>query len=104
MSWELPPVERRNGIIKWHHIVIKNESETQTLNTTNNGIVINNLHPYYTYDFSVAAVTVGIGPYASGRLTLPQDGKLDYFHVEFVPMQLLLLFYSAYRSATNVSP
>ena len=41
------------------------ESETGrsfTLNSTTNNIRVENLHPFYTYSFSIAAVTVEAGP------------------------------------------
>lgn len=77
LSWETLTVEQTNGIIRGYSIMVKStqSEEKQTLNSTSNNIVIHNLHPYYTYDFLVAAVTVGIGPYTIGRSTLPQDSE-----------------------------
>ena len=39
-------------------------------------VILQSLHPYYTYTCRVAAVTTGPGPYI-GNLTiqLPEDGK-----------------------------
>ena len=39
-------------------------------------LTISSLHPFYTYQFSVAAYTVGSGPFSEPSVQLmPQDGK-----------------------------
>jgi len=39
-------------------------------------LTISSLHPFYTYTFSVAAYTVGLGPFSEPvNQVMPQDGK-----------------------------
>ena len=39
-------------------------------------LTISSLHPFYTYTFSVAANTVGLGPFSEPvNQQMPQDGK-----------------------------
>ena len=77
LQWEPPPLVDQNGVIRSYTVNIsvaetgssfQQTSETTTLN-------ISNLHPFYTYTLTVAAVTIGPGPY---RLVLtvqmPEDG------------------------------
>ena len=53
------------------------------LNTTKTNYLIENLHPYYTYNFSVAAVTVAAG-IISDSITLQTSEAGEYkgfYHV-----------------------
>jgi len=44
--------------------------------TTNTVFTAENLHPYYNYKISVAAVTVAMGPFSAAlSQQTPQDGK-----------------------------
>lgn len=53
-------------------------------------IVLGDLHPFFTYIFSVCAVTVDIGPCAYFEsVQLPQDGK-----VPFMSKLLEYIYYS----------
>lgn len=81
MSWQAPVLELQNGAITSYHINVL-EMETGQLLTfttvpTDSIYVVNNLHPFYHYNCSVAAFTNGLGPSAhSVVLTLP-EGELD---------------------------
>ena len=48
-------------------------------------ISLPSLHPYYTYQISVAAYTVDIGPFATALAQTEQDGKLCHT----TPLKLL---------------
>ena len=64
LSWDPPPFEHQNGIIR-SYIINSTELETnKTFSYTSLGtsIQINSLHPYYEYQFSVTAVTISSGP------------------------------------------
>lgn len=81
IQWEPPPLADRNGMIRSYHI---NISVTETgskfqLTSETNALDISSLHPYYTYNITVAAVTIGPGPY-SGILNIrmPEDGTDNY--------------------------
>ena len=78
LSWQPPVPEMQNGIIRLYNVTVL---ETNTGNTfisiaTYTNITISSLHPFYTYHCSVAAITIGIGPFSDTKeiQTLP-DGK-----------------------------
>ena len=44
---------------------------------------IGDLHPFYTYQFYVRAVTVEVGPLSTAHtVTTLEDGKLVYMYIE----------------------
>ena len=77
VSWEPPPASSQNGIIREYAIIVV-EIETSIIFADMSlglHIVIGNLHPYYTYNISVSAVTVLSGPYSEEiSVQTPQDG------------------------------
>lgn len=97
LSWE-EPSGRHNGIIREYRLNIT-EVETgrlfQNVSATTT-LLISNLHPDYTYEWTVAAVTVGEGPYSDiHSITTLEDGRFydDYivisstcFHVLCCPV------------------
>ncbi len=79
LSWSAIPPEDMNGQIR-HYIITLTERNTSAANvyeymSTAEERVIADLHPYYTYECKVAAVTIKTGPY-SPVITLQtlQDG------------------------------
>ena len=78
LTWEPPLFSNQNGIIR-SYVVSVVEAETMghfQLTSTTTSIIAVGLHPYYTYSFTLAAVTVGQGPYTQA-LTLQtfEDGE-----------------------------
>ena len=81
LTWDPPPHSVQNGIAR-HYIV-----EVLELNTGSNlnftvqsrtSLSVGDLHPYYTYQFNVIAVTIDSGPSSlAHRVTTLQDSKLD---------------------------
>ena len=71
-------MEDRNGIIREYVINItevNTGSIVQKVSTTNS-LLLENLHPYYTYSVMVAAYTIESGPYSTAFLfTTAEDGK-----------------------------
>ena len=77
LQWEPPAVADQNGVIRSYRInisvaetgsVFQLTSETTALN-------ISGLHPYYTYNLTVAAVTIGPGPFGAVlTIQLPENG------------------------------
>ena len=77
LHWEPPPLVDRNEMIRSYIVNIsvaetgssfQLTSETTTLN-------VSNLHPFYTYTLTVAAVTIGPGPYGLVlTVQMPEDG------------------------------
>ena len=66
LSWDPPPPREQNGIIR-EYLITVTEVETgsvlEFISTTTSLSVIM-LHPYYTYQSAVAAMTIGVGPYS----------------------------------------
>ena len=64
LSWQPPPEEDRNGLIRLYYVFVTEleSGRSFTLNSTTTNYRVHNLHPFYTYNFSVAAVTVAAGP------------------------------------------
>lgn len=78
LSWYPPPVDSQNGIITGYMLnVIELETkEKATLKTSIMKATVENLHPFYTYNISVTAVTVDIGPYSRPiRVKTLEDGE-----------------------------
>jgi hypothetical protein len=62
--------------------------------STTTSISATALHPYYTYSFTVSAVTVGEGPYSQSlSLQTLEDGKKDAATTRVV-IDLILFFSS----------
>lgn len=74
LSWGAPAAELQNGLIRRYHITIR-RTQDRNFTTTANTLVVENLHPFYTYECVVTAVTVGAGPSATIMAQLPQDSK-----------------------------
>jgi len=77
ISWAAPPFEHQNGIIREYRVNIT-ERETGMvfhLITTATSVTVPSLHPFYNYKCSIAAVTIGEGPYSAElTITMPEDG------------------------------
>lgn len=79
ISWQPPSTELQNGVIREYRINVT-ESETRLISYLSVGTImqttVSNLHPYYSYQVSIAAVTVGIGLYSTEiAVQLPEAGK-----------------------------
>jgi len=81
LSWHPPPPEHENGLIR-QYIVNITEVATGRIfqhTTPTNSLLVSLLHPYYTYQWTVSAYTVGNGPYTNlSTVTTPEDGQ---FHL-----------------------
>ena len=64
ITWQPPLPTHQNGIVRSYMVTVFSiESETSDqLITDQSYLVLYNLHPFYTYSFIIAAVTVGPGP------------------------------------------
>ena len=66
LHWQPPPFDSQNGIIRHYESVLV-ELETGTTSnytTTETTITISSLHPFYMYEYRVAAVTIATGPFS----------------------------------------
>ena len=77
LTWEPPRPEDQNGVIQGYNITIIEVVTGSTMyfrNGMNFILTVNSLHPYYTYQCSVSAETIGPGPAAKVRVTTQQGG------------------------------
>ena len=76
LSWLPPPAELQNGIIQEYKVdVIEMDTNMRIyFKSLSTKMTLEHLHPYYTYQISVAAVTVTVGPYATMTVTTLEDG------------------------------
>ena len=78
LEWQSPSNEQLNGeLIGYLVTVIElNTGAIYTNLTSTPYIVLDYLHPYYSYNCSVAAVTVSTGPFSDGIIVqTAQAGK-----------------------------
>ncbi len=80
LNWD-EPEGRHNGIISQYKInltELETGREFQESSITTN-VILNNLHPDYTYTWVVTAATIAEGPYSgSSTFTTPEDGKIFF--------------------------
>ena len=80
ISWMPPPFQHQNGVIREYQV---NVTETETgiayrLVTAATTLTVPSLHPFYTYDCIIAAVTIAEGPYSvEVNITMPEDGMFN---------------------------
>ena len=77
LSWLPPTSSDINGVIQFYNLSYT-EIETGTFVTitvTTTSTVVNNLHPFYLYKFSVSAVTIGVGPSIPIAIQMPEAGE-----------------------------
>ena len=94
LSWLPPDEDQHNGDIRHYNIRIveRHSGREFQLNSTNITIIYAGLHPAYTYSFTAAAVTVGIGPYSDPAIaTMPEDGMHIYLGVWFISCNNVVL-------------
>ena len=76
-SWNAPPVDQQNGIIR-HYVLALTELDTGIMfnhSTAGSNFTFMSLHPSYTYQVAVAAVTIDSGPFsASVTLQTLEEG------------------------------
>ena len=79
VSWRPPSLDHQNGIIVGY-IIRMLERVTDNVHITETDrphmeIFIASLHPYYTYELSVAAQTVDVGPFSHTSIVqMDEDG------------------------------
>lgn len=84
ISWELPALDGRNGNITGYSLLIRVLATNTTTTYNQSGVhielVVSSLHPYYEYEYQIAAETaVGRGPYGGTVITrtLPDGNVAD---------------------------
>ena len=106
IEWMAPPQDDQNGIIRSYVVRVLEvvTSTTMTYNTTEESLTVGFLHPHYQYEVSVAAVTVGQGPFSdSVTIQTPQDGECVCGSTIVLTIDILSLAPSGPPAAINVS-
>ena len=80
LVWKPPPISSHNGIIQEYTLRIEETITKPTLfyKSQSSNVTLQNLHPYYKYQISVAAVTVDVGPYATITVRTLEEGKMCF--------------------------
>ena len=87
LSWQPPPVDEQNGVIRLYTVVLHESQTGQTIvyNTTMTQFIVGSLMPCMSYNWNVTPYTVGYGPvphgYYSVNTQLIINGKF-IMHVE----------------------
>ena len=65
-AWSPPPLLEVNGVIQYYRVIIteRHTGRTWTFFAVDDDIHIGSLHPYYYYDCTVSAYTIGAGPFS----------------------------------------
>ena len=78
LMWE--PPEDPNGDIREYRVNVTEEETGRMfqLSTDTSSIIIGSLHPYYTYNCMVVAVTIAPGPFSTViTVRTDEDGRFD---------------------------
>lgn len=68
LTWQPPVTGLQNGLIREYHLTITEVETGMITNYTALGTqsyTVTSLHPFYTYLCTVAAYTIGLGPYTA---------------------------------------
>lgn len=77
ISWESLSLDAQNGELRYYTIKIVefDSNDHNYFTTSSNNFTAQSLHPYYLYRVSVAAATVGLGPYSPDKIIrMPEAG------------------------------
>ncbi len=78
-TWSPPPPLEVNGLIRYYIVQVteRHTRRSWTFFAVDDIIQIGSLHPYYLYDCSVSAYTIGVGPVSSSiTVRTDQSGKI----------------------------
>ena len=86
LMWEPPPPDHINGIIEYYIISVTGVDTDEQLqqNINESPTTISGLHPFYKYKFSLAAYTVGPGPFST-PITLQMAEAGIYVYIAVLP-------------------
>lgn len=62
VEWSPPSTQYQNGIIRHYSLELNDTTGLRTV--TGSSYTVTNLHPYYIYNYSIAAFTIALGPYS----------------------------------------
>jgi len=106
LMWQSPASEVQNGRVRNYTISVF-EVQTNTSSIYNYYVgevsedpmqlLVEHLHPYYDYVCSVAAVTIGPGPYTAPlHVRTFEDGEYSHFCIEKSSLLSLIVYHSLY--------
>ena len=80
ISWGPPLTGERNGVIRHYKIVVleveTGEREREYAYPSPTSQIFYSQHPYYRYEITIAAYTIGYGPSSSAiTVQMPEAGK-----------------------------
>lgn len=91
LSWQAPLADLQNGIIRSYYISVV-ELETGNIRPfvtsgVDRVLVVNLLHPFYNYNCSIAAYTIGLGPSIFVSVQTLQEGmRMQNFGIGYNAM------------------
>ena len=78
VSWEAPRLELQNGVIRSYHVTVveleSNSLESFVTQASETHLILRSRHPFYQYNCSVYAYTIGLGPAAYLVIWTQQEG------------------------------
>ena len=80
LTWEPPTSDHRNGIIEAYIIKVLGLDDGVEFELTSNthSTVVFGLHPFYRYQYSIAAQTIALGPFSNSiTYQMPEAGNLE---------------------------
>ncbi len=104
LYWDAPPADEQNGNINHYRITARAIDTGQIFEVKTTGDytsqTIRSLHPFFTYQFIVAATTkVGKGPYSAiYKIQQPEDGRLENVQ----PINLIIILTSPHTVPSSV--
>ena len=96
LYWIPPPPETQNGVIRQYRlsVFVRETREPYLLFLEDTQFVFDVAHPFYTYTFTVAAETIGTGPYGEEiTITAPEDGRTYTIHAYIIQTFKYFIFY-----------
>lgn len=84
LDWNPPLEESQNGIIIHYNLSVSVSESGQRFDMAIVGetaVTLQDLHPYYEYNYAIAAATsVGTGPFSErNSIRMPQDGTFNWW-------------------------
>ena len=79
-SWDAPPSDLQNGLIVDYVLVVSGVDTDEAYELYSGADIsvrtLSGLHPFYTYTFSIAALTIGVSPFSPAVVfKMPEEGR-----------------------------
>jgi receptor-type tyrosine-protein phosphatase Q len=107
-EWSPPPTREVNGFVRYYTVQLRERQSGREWDfiAVDSHINIGSLHPYYHYDFTVAAYTIGRGPFSNVYTVLtdenvPSGAPQEISAIEVTSTTLTLTWYPPQFEDTN---